>query len=353
MENDGLVSIFSIPLETLHGLGSDIVNWILDHLKHIIIGGGAIVVIKVLISVLPSEFLAYLISFMIRSHNIFSALTNSLNLTTVVVMIAAFWVSVIFIWTKSFTIPFMIVNHILWAIILGYLCSFLGALQIPVFICFITYCFIGLLYSLNDVDVDGSFITKCKSLISTEKHNAQVDQVIEERPETLSTSKNENLESSQYFKILFYACFATIIWKHTWLIFIGLVSTSVYILSSVAKNCGLTNLIVEKNRQYSQRCEEFIADRRFVLFPICLPGVSKLNAQMYKFICTKCKTYVDDISSVFVILLLVFAIIFTCVFSAIQIYSGIIKFIVKKRVQRCSSMFKVGKFLLCSHSRLG
>lgn len=103
--------------------------------------------------------------------------------------------------------------------------------------------------------------------------------------------------------------------------FIALISTSIYILNVLAKKLGLTGFLTEKFTQYSKIVESYVADRQTVIFPICLPGLLKLNAQTYKFICTKSKSYIDDLASILVILMLVFAIIFISVFSFVQIYS--------------------------------
>lgn len=132
---------------------------------------------------------------------------------------------------------------------------------------------------------------------------------------------SNELESDQYFKILFYACVVTVLWKYSWIVFLGLISTSFYLIKWFAQWIGISSPLSAMYDNYRNYFEAFIAERRNIIFPVWLPAVLELNSKSHKFLCTKAKSYIDDLSSIIVILGLVFLILFISIFSFVQIYS--------------------------------
>lgn len=335
-ERPFLVALVANPLESLDSFGEGIVTWVKKNWKLIVIFAATLIGIKLAVTVIPADIFNGVLQFIIFSHTAFSRLTGSLSLSMVAVILVVYWLNVVVLWTPQLSTPFMIANHCVWVVTLGFFCSYLGAFQIPAFIVLVTYCFAGFLYSVRSVE-DGNFLSKCKAVIAAPKRDqpgsyAKSSQIGDEtgsnpgfeRPDELDLSSGDyghGSESDQYFKILFYACGAVVLWKHTWLLFLGLICISVYGIRLGMRAIGLSPYLKEQFQIGRNGITSYINERREVLFPICLPGVLKLNSTTYKFMCSKAKSYVDDLSSVIVILLLVFFIIFISVFSFVQIYS--------------------------------
>lgn len=180
LENDQrpfLVSMVWIPLESLHSMGQTIVSWIVQHLKHILVGGATMILFKLLFAVVPNETFGYLLDFVVFSHTTFSRFTGSLSLSMVLVLIVVYWLSLAILWTPELSTPFMIANHCLWVVILSCFCSYLGALQMPVFFALMVYCFIGFVYSLREVDEQGSLLQRYRALISPRVLESRVEEV--------------------------------------------------------------------------------------------------------------------------------------------------------------------------------
>lgn len=139
-----LVTLVVIPLETIDCYGKYIVDWFITHLKIIIIGGASLFGIKLLVNILPSEVFLVLLDFVAFSHRLFGTLTGSLTTWMVIVLVVIYALSIFFLWNPEMpTISFEIASNGLWIVILGYLCSFLGAFQVVAFICLFSYCLVA------------------------------------------------------------------------------------------------------------------------------------------------------------------------------------------------------------------
>ena len=67
--------------------------------------------------------------------------------------------------------------------------------------------------------------------------------------------------------------------------------------------------------------QAWLQPRRTALLPLCLPGIISINQVIHRFVCTKLKSYIDDISSIVMILLLIISVVFLSLFAFFQIYS--------------------------------
>lgn len=61
--------------------------------------------------------------------------------------------------------------------------------------------------------------------------------------------------------------------------------------------------------------------RQSALLPLCLPGIIKINSKTHKYIRITLKDSIDMASSILVIVLLIFVVIFASVFCVVEIYS--------------------------------
>lgn len=138
-----LVTLVTIPLETLDWYGKYIVDWVITHLKIILIGGASLFGVKLLVNILPAEVFLLLLDFVSFSHRLFGTLTGSLTTSMIIVLLVVYVVSIFLLWNPEVSVPFQIASNALWIIILGYLCSFLGAFQVPAFILLFGYCLVA------------------------------------------------------------------------------------------------------------------------------------------------------------------------------------------------------------------
>lgn len=138
-----LVTLVVIPLETLDCYGKYIVDWVLTHLKVILISGASLFGIKLLVNVLPTEVFLFLLDFVAFSHRLFGMLTGSLTTSMIIVLLVVYGVSIVLLWNPDVSVPFQVASNALWIVILGYLCSFLGAFQVPAFIFLFGYCLVA------------------------------------------------------------------------------------------------------------------------------------------------------------------------------------------------------------------
>lgn len=189
-------------------------------------------------------------------------------------------------WTKSKSLYFMLTGQSIWFMLLAYVCSFLGALQVPAFIAALTYLIIGFAYNwkyIEETDENSdasetknqSFIEKCAHfwdspiIKSTPNRQPLITQPSSVQPISSPIAPNceptallktklelnfkaaeqaRNLENEQsnksqpqsaiYFKGLFLACLATILYKQLIVLAFSLVPILVYILSKVVFTFG-------------------------------------------------------------------------------------------------------------------
>jgi hypothetical protein len=245
-----------------------------------------------------------------------------------------------------------------WIFIVAFICSHLGAFQVPAFVCVMIYVFVGLV--CDESQESNQFVTKIKTFFkkspetepekpqSTEtepttsenfpatpmsrltktknqltdiKHKMQLN-LHHERQQKSSNEKEIELESDTYFKILFYCCMATILWSQIWIVFLCFIPITFYGLKELCKVLGIYAYIEDQFKtRYLPAINAWLEPRRSAIVPVWLPGVRQLNSKIHKFFCVKLKSFVDDISAIVMILFLIFFVIFLGIFFFFQIYS--------------------------------
>lgn len=162
------------------------------------------------------------------------------------------------------------------------MCSFLGALQVPVFGGILLYATIGLIYDLKNrcklspsetisqtishlLDVkafysekpnDENDTTECIAPIteSTPKTKEQLNikelqsPMVHMRDESITIETDSIIDSGTFFIILFFTCTATIFYKHTWLFLFLSIPMIIYFICKFYKSSGLQEIITEKSK---------------------------------------------------------------------------------------------------------
>lgn len=355
------LGVLLFPVDGLFKVGEIISRWIIDHIKFLFIGSLSIILLNLIIRFVPTELYRIIINVLMWHHELLGKIVGSLNSTLVFLMLVSYVLAVIVLWNSSSSKIFTILGQFLWVFLAAYISSFFGSLQIPAFIFFMIYALVGIF--ADERNLNGSVVVeRIKNLVKKEK---PVEKIINEEKLPRETEAREDfpvtpmarllktkvnlseikqkmqlslhpenedskdqkkpkveLESDTYFKILFYACAATILWNQMWILLLCFIPVSCYTIKEMFKILGLWSYIEDQwKNKYSKAIDSWLEPRRHALLPICLPGILQLNTKLHRFTCTKLKSFVDDISAIAMILILVFAVLFLGVFFFFQIYS--------------------------------
>lgn len=337
----------------LEKLGEFIIRFTLTHIKVILAGLSSLVALRLLIHYVPKEFFTGILSVLLWFHSIFGKI-SSLSLSMLAVLVIAYLITIKLMWSTSTSNTFVILSQGGWIFLVGFLCSYLGALQIPVFIALMIYGLIGMYYDdeTNNSDfvkgIKGIFkkkeeeevvggggendvitATPMSRLMKTKSHFSEIKSKMQlnvtQEGEAAGGKKvkdtPQELESNGYFKILFYACTATVLFKYLWIVFLSFIPISFYAIKSLCKALGLWNYIDMQTRQPIQKLKDWLEPRKYALMPMCLPGILQFNKKAHKFLCLKLKSFVDDISASIMIVFLIVSVGALSIFCFIQIYS--------------------------------
>jgi hypothetical protein len=345
-----LLGIITLPVEQVDKLGRRLAAWLFAHLKVLSVIVVGLVLIRLLMAFAPKEFFLALFDAIIWCHSTFCTLLSFLTIQIVIGFVIAYVIAVYFLWTPHTSNAFLITGQALWLVICGYCCSFLGALQLPLFLGLLIYGLVGLIYSLNNSE-DTHIFGRCKTMLEQSSYSSvpstpsavqpasaapspggldpskileiktKMQLNVPTKPEDNQPKVEESLESDLYFRILFYCCLATVLFKHTWIIFLACVPVFVHGVKYVSVWSGLVAQVTLYCSRHKQAVEEWLIPRQAAIFPVCLPGVLQINGIVHKYVCSKFKTYIDDISALVTIVFLIVFVIFVSAFSFAQIYS--------------------------------
>lgn len=195
---------------------------------------------------------------------------------------------IVFLWHDKNSYKFILAGQVLWITIAAYVCSFLGALQVPIFGGVLLYACIGLIYDLKNrcklspsepitqsfshlLDVKSFYYNETKKEVNDPNTSAspmqplsptpiiespktkdqlnikELQPTVFQNPHDESYSEDtDSLDSNTYFLILFSACTATIFYNHTWLFLFLSIPMVTYFVYKFYKSSGLQQIIKEK-----------------------------------------------------------------------------------------------------------
>lgn len=357
-----IIGLIKLPFSALERLGEFIILFILTHIKVILFGSAFLITLRILLYFLPKQFLSHVILLIQWQHGLFEQVIGSFNSAIVIGILISYVISVYLLWNTSNANLFTTISQLLWIFIIAYSCSFFGPFQMPIFGATMLYGFLGLIMhdSSSDqyfgkfkrmfkkeeeegasVSADSShnehfeskistssiplanskdILSKTKSSLSEIKSKMQLNVPLKEGKEP-KINDAEGLESDWYFKMLFYAVALTILWKQIWILTFCFIPIVFYVIRALCKVLGIGSHIEAQMSGSRDKIKEWLELRKDALLPIFLPGVIQLNKKVHAVFCAKMKSYVDDISSLVMILFLITFVIFISVFSFVQIYS--------------------------------
>lgn len=289
-----LVGVILAPLEGLETFGEYLTQQFIRHMQMIVGGSIGLFMLSLFIAYVPKGFFISLWRFIQCGHMLFTKTLSSIDYTIVLAVVIVYLTILAFLWKKENSFYFVILGQTLWIVIVAYICSFLGALQIPVFVASIIYAVIGVVYDFKSrtTDEDSSIVQKIVSFVNVQSsYKSPISspvviqskaELITERdgdsdmpktkihlnvqtPQTEWIAEDEKSQSEIYFKGLFLACIVTMIYKHTWMLFVAFVPIIIYLTKRFVLAFGLEHYVTEK-------CTDLTAGIRVMsyLFTVCL-----------------------------------------------------------------------------------
>ncbi|XP_037025969.1 transmembrane protein 245 isoform X3 [Bradysia coprophila] len=346
-----LVGVALAPLEGLETFGEYLTRMFIRHMQMIVGGGIGLLLLSLFIAYVPKGFFITLWRFIQCGHMLFTKTLSSIDYTIVLAVVIVYLTVLAFLWKKENSFYFVVLGQTLWVVIVAYICSFLGAFQIPVFVASIIYAIVGVVYDFKSrtTEDDSSIVEKIVNFVNVQSAykspisspvappSSSRSELISEQDGTVDLPKtkihlnvqttappNDDDDKSQseiYFKGLFLASIVTMIYKHTWMLFVAFVPIFVYLTKRFALAFGLEHVVTEKWTELTSGIKNWINVRYSAILPLCLPGVLRLNNKIHKTVRNTMRDSIDTASSILVIILLILIAIFAGIFCAVEIYS--------------------------------
>lgn len=272
-----LVGIALAPLEGLETFGEYLTRMFIRHMQVIVGGAIGLLCLSLCIAYVPTGFFITLWRVIQCGHMLFTKTLSSIDYTIVLAVVIVYLTVLAFLWKKENSFYFVVLGQTLWVVIAAYVCSFLGALQIPVFVASITYAIVGVVYDFKSrttdenssiveqivsfVNVQSAYKSPVSSPVAPPTSSSRSELVPEQDGSDVAPKTKIHLnvqspapmiddddksQSEIYFKGLFLACIVTMIYKHTWMLFVAFVPIVVYLTKRFVLAFGLEQLVTEK-----------------------------------------------------------------------------------------------------------
>lgn len=367
------LNVLVIPVRTMDSLGDSFVTFVTEHKKILIGTAISLTSVKFVYEYAPRRIMCWTWRSFMFIHTQITALLSGLSATIVLGFCIAYLTTVILLWKNSNQSKFMIAGQSLWVLLLAYGCSFLGPLQVPVFLALIGYGIAGFIFSYRNCasentsdnveeTINKSITEKLRDYIR-DQHKQQrrrkstihvttttSDPVTDSftggdtkrdhlnLPLNAQESRNDDpphddtcsgdddedtnlLTSDMFFKVLLYSCAATVLFKNPWLLVISVVPVFLHFLKQILQSTGAWDLFAGKVKDTQTTIETWATERYSAILPVCLPGVLELNKKIHNALRDNIKSSIDLISSILVIVLMLLIVVSLGIFFAAQIYS--------------------------------
>ncbi|XP_017873777.1 PREDICTED: transmembrane protein 245 isoform X1 [Drosophila arizonae] len=349
-DSNMLVSICLAPLEATEHCGRLLISWLCQHWQLLSSGCGVAVCVKLLVLYAPSGFLMALWRWITFSHSLFVTIIGFLNAYVLIVLIVIYLSSVHFFWKPENKAHFVVAGQSMWIAIASYLCSFLGALQVPALLLVMSYVIASTAYHLQTTHNhdSSSFLDRLQKLFDRndfEKslsicRKAAGEPTLQSDVEDISLSETvdsedtfdakpaeetEGHQSDTYFKLLFYACLGTFLYRNIWLFILAAVPVFLHLLYTAGSYTGITQFVCNKINDAYHGVRSWALDHHSAVLPLCLPGVLELNYKINSIVRDSLKSSVESVTSILMIILMLLIIIFLSVFFCVNIYSETIE----------------------------
>jgi len=180
-----------------------------------------------------------------------------------------------FFWTPDNSAHFVVAGQSMWIAVAGYLSSFLGALQVPVFLLVMAYVTASTAYHLQTIDDSGSYLHRLQKLfdkndferslsnfsICGRTNNEPLSPGLQSDVEDISLSDTVDStdtfdakpgteapghQSDTFFKLLFYACLGTFLYRNVWMFILAAIPVFLHLIYTVGAYTGITQFVCNK-----------------------------------------------------------------------------------------------------------
>ncbi|XP_037814153.1 transmembrane protein 245 isoform X3 [Lucilia sericata] len=349
-DSNVLVALSLAPLEATENCGRFLVDWLKEHWQVITAGVGIATCMKLLVLYAPKGFLCAVWRIIVFSHSLFVQMIGFLNIYLLAAIVAVYLTSVYFFWKPSNSNRFIIAGQSLWIAIISYVCSFLGALQVPVFIMIMLYVGASIIYHLRTTEESSSIVEKLKKLLdktdfeksisalnfkNVSQHSDIEDVSFSETMDSVETLEAYEVKediteehqhlSDTYFKFLFYACIITFLYRNVWMFILAAIPIFMHLMFTLGKYTGFTDFISAKINDVYEKIKSWAIEHHSAVLPLCLPGILELNYKINTVVRDSLKSSVDLVTSILMIILMILIIVFLGVFFCVNIYSETIE----------------------------
>lgn len=356
------VAVLGIPVNFVVDVGEKLTGWLIEHSKVLIIGLMTIIGLRLVVYFVPASFFSTILGICLKLYTISDRIVDSMSLSLILLVVIGYGVLLFMLWNESTSSAFTIGGQAVWILVVGYCCTYLGSFQTPAFLFALLYAAAGFVYE-SETGSSGELLGNLKKLVVADKSVPliEVEETVDSQPEvdiTLNkttrmgsimkdplnlshiseikqqmklnfeekksqpgSAKKAELESDFYMKILLYGCLAAMLWHQIWVLLLSFIPILIYAVKEIIKILGFFQYVESQFKSRYSAINDWLEPRRKAVFPVCMPGVRKINKKLHKIFTEQSKLYVDDISAVAMILFLIIFVTFLSVFLFFQIYA--------------------------------
>ncbi|XP_022231159.2 transmembrane protein 245 isoform X3 [Drosophila obscura] len=355
-DSNVLVSIFLSPVEATEHCGRLLIGWLCEHWQLLLAGCGVASCIKLLVLYAPKGFLYAIWHWLTFSHGLFVRIIGFLNVFVIIALVLVYLSCVHFFWSPENSTHFVVAGQSMWIAIAGYLSSFLGALQVPVFLLVMAYVTASTAYHLKGSEGSGSYLHRLKMLFDKNDFERSLSNfslcgktssdrpvsadVLQSDVEDISlsdtvdstdtfhvkpTETSEGHQSGTMLKLLLYACLANVLYRNIWMVILAAVPVLLHLIYKFGAYTGITDFVCGKINELYLGLRAWSIEHHSAVLPLCLPGVLELNYRIHTIVRDSLKSSVESVTSILMIIAMLFCIIILSVFFCVNIYSETIE----------------------------
>ncbi|XP_037913643.1 transmembrane protein 245 isoform X4 [Hermetia illucens] len=347
-------AICMAPLEVTEKSGRCLGDWLRTHWQVLVGGVAALTTAKLLWLYAPKGLFCWAWKMVVFGHSLFAGIMNMISIYMLITIIAIYLTTVYFLWRAENSQYFLLAGQSIWIFLVGYACSFLGALQVPAFMAVIAYAGVAIFLYLRQPRRDShDIIQRFSKLLDSQSYASYVSAVYQRNNENITnidgnsstedpfeeshdhdatggveiTEEAENPEnmSNIYFKMLFYACIATFLYRNVWMFILAAIPLCVHLFNTLGKFTGAWQFIESRISNIWNEIKVWAFNHHTAVLPLCLPGLLELNYKIQTWIRSSLKSSVDLVTSTLMIILMILIVLFASVFICVNIYSETIE----------------------------
>lgn len=209
-----------------------------------------------------------------RHSVILISISLTINIPQLIALVLVYLTCVHFFWKPENSAHFVVAGQSMWIAIAGYLSSFLGALQVPVFLMVMAYVTASTAYHLQTREESGSYLHRLQKLFDKNDFERSLsnfsicgrlgsDPLLSPQSEVEDISLSDTVDSTDtfdakngaeieghqsetFFKLLFYACLGTFLYRNVWMFILAAIPILLHLIYTIGVYTGITQFACSK-----------------------------------------------------------------------------------------------------------